>query len=64
MKSRIRQIPAGALALVVALLVFLFAPDMVERYGFYESKGSKYRADPRGIVEFFDFLKPKPRELR
>jgi hypothetical protein len=28
--------------------------DLVERYGFYEGKGTPYRLDPRKIVEFFD----------
>ncbi|HEV3003509.1 MAG TPA: hypothetical protein VGX78_03570 [Pirellulales bacterium] len=33
--------------------------DMVERYGFYEGKGTPYRVDPREIIEVFDFLKAK-----
>jgi hypothetical protein len=36
----------------------LLVPLMIERYGFYEGKGTKYRVDPRVIVEVFDFLKP------
>jgi hypothetical protein len=31
---------------------------MVERYGFYEGKGTSYRVDPRAVLEVFDFLKP------
>ena len=34
-------------------------PDMIERYGFYEGKGTPYRVDPKKIVEVFDFLKKK-----
>jgi hypothetical protein len=37
----------------------LLVPDMIERYGFYEGKGTPYRVDPRKIVEVFDFLKKK-----
>jgi hypothetical protein len=32
---------------------------MIERYGFYEGKGTMYRVDPRQILEVFDFLKPR-----
>jgi hypothetical protein len=37
-------------------------PHMIERYGFYEGKGTPYRVDPRDIVMAFDFLvaKKKP----
>jgi len=35
----------------------MLVPDMIERYGFYEGKGTKYRVDPREIVEVLDFLK-------
>ena len=35
----------------------LLVPYMIERYGFYEGKGTPYRVDPRQIVEVFDFLK-------
>jgi hypothetical protein len=35
----------------------LLLPDLIERYGFYEGKGTPYRIEPRKIVEFFDFLK-------
>jgi len=31
-------------------------PFMIERYGFYEGKGTSFRVDPRDIVEVFDFL--------
>jgi hypothetical protein len=31
---------------------------MVERYGFYEGKGTRFRVDPRAIVEVLDFLAP------
>lgn len=32
-------------------------PYMVERYGFYEGHGTRFRIDPRAIVAVFDFLK-------
>lgn len=32
-------------------------PMMVERYGFYEGKGTSFRVEPKQIVEVFDFLK-------
>jgi hypothetical protein len=38
----------------------LLVPDMIERYGFYEGKGTPYRVEPRSIVEVLDFLKGKP----
>jgi hypothetical protein len=34
----------------------LLVPQMIERYGFYEGKGTRYRVEPRKIVEVFDFL--------
>jgi hypothetical protein len=37
----------------------LLVPFMVERYGFYEGKGTPYRVEPRQVVEVFDFLKAK-----
>jgi hypothetical protein len=37
----------------------LLMPDLIERYGFYEGKGTPYRLEPRKIVEFLDFLKTK-----
>ncbi len=36
----------------------LLVPHMIERYGFYEGKGTSYRVEPRAVVEVFDFLKP------
>jgi hypothetical protein len=36
----------------------LLLPDMIERYGFYEGKGTPYRVEPRAILEVFDFIKP------
>jgi hypothetical protein len=35
----------------------LLVPYMIERYGFYEGKGTKYRVEPRQVLEVFDFLK-------
>jgi hypothetical protein len=32
---------------------------MIERYGFYEGKGTPYRVEPRQVIEVFDFLKEK-----
>jgi hypothetical protein len=32
-------------------------PLMMERYGFYEGKGTSYRVEPRDIVQTLDFLK-------
>jgi len=34
----------------------LLVPEMIERYGFYEGKGTPYRVDPRKILEVLDFL--------
>lgn len=34
----------------------LLVPEMVRRYGFYEGTGTKYRVDPRRVVEVFDWL--------
>lgn len=39
----------------------LLVPQMVERYGFYEGKGTRFRVEPRAIVEVLDFLKPAKR---
>jgi hypothetical protein len=33
--------------------------DMVERYGFYEGKGTPYRMDPKEVLTVLDFIKPK-----
>lgn len=37
----------------------LLVPDMIERYGFYEGKGTSYRVDPKDIVTVLDFLQVK-----
>ena len=37
----------------------LLVPYMIERYGFYEGKGTPYRVDPKEVLEVLDFLKPK-----
>jgi hypothetical protein len=34
----------------------LLVPFMVERYGFYEGRGTPYRVDPGKLLEVFDFL--------
>jgi hypothetical protein len=34
----------------------LLVPYMIERYGFYEGKGTPYRVEPRDVLEVFDFL--------
>jgi hypothetical protein len=34
----------------------LLVPHMIERYGFYEGKGTPYRVEPRQVIELFDFL--------
>jgi hypothetical protein len=39
----------------------LLVPQMIERYGFYEGQGTRFRVDPRTIVEVFDFLAPAKR---
>lgn len=36
----------------------MLVPEMIERYGFYEGPGLRYRLDPRNIAEVLDFLKP------
>lgn len=39
----------------------LLVPFMIERYGFYEGKGTPYRVDPARVMEALDFLKkPSP----
>ena len=35
----------------------LLVPHMIERYGFYEGKGTPYRVDPLKILEVLDFLR-------
>ncbi len=37
----------------------LLVPYMIERYGFYEGKGTPWRVDPKQVVEVLDFIKPK-----
>jgi hypothetical protein len=37
----------------------LLVPQMIERYGFYEGKGTRFRVEPQAIVEVLDFVKPK-----
>ncbi len=39
-----------------ALHYSLLVPEMIERYGFYEGKGTPYRVEPRAILEVFDFI--------
>jgi hypothetical protein len=36
----------------------LLVPHMIERYGFYEGKGTSYRVEPKAVIEVFDFVKP------
>jgi hypothetical protein len=36
----------------------LLVPYTIERYGFYEGKGTRYRVDPAQVIEVFDFLVP------
>lgn len=36
----------------------LLVPLMIERYGFYEGKGTSYRVDPQEVVLVLDFLRP------
>lgn len=37
----------------------VLVPIMIERYGFYEGKGTPYRVPPQKIVDVLDFLKAK-----
>jgi hypothetical protein len=37
----------------------ILVPIMMERYGFYEGKGTSYRVEPRKILDVLDFLKEK-----
>jgi hypothetical protein len=37
----------------------LLVPYMIERYGFYEGKGTRYRVEPATVLEVFDFLEAK-----
>jgi hypothetical protein len=34
----------------------LLVPHLIERYGFYEGKGTPYRVEPGAILEAFEFL--------
>jgi hypothetical protein len=36
----------------------LLVPYLIERYGFYEGKGTSYRVDPQKALEVLDFLEP------
>lgn len=36
----------------------LLVPHLVERYGFYEGKGTPYRVEPSAVLAVFDFLQP------
>ena len=40
----------------------LLVPYMMERYGFYEGKGTPYRLEPRTVIEVLGFLKQKAKE--
>jgi hypothetical protein len=35
---------------------------MIERYGFYEGRGTSYRVEPRQVLEVFDFLKERAKK--
>lgn len=37
----------------------LLVPVMIERYGFYEGKGTRFRVEPRALVDILDFLDNK-----
>jgi hypothetical protein len=34
----------------------LLVPHMIERYGFYEGQGTRYRVEPAQILAVLDFL--------
>lgn len=36
----------------------LLVPHMIERYGFYEGQGTRYRVPPQTILEALDFIQP------
>jgi hypothetical protein len=40
----------------------LLVPHMIERYGFYEGKGTPYRVEPRKVLEVLDFIKVKAKK--
>ncbi len=44
------------LTLKKTLRYSLLLPFMIERYGFYEGKGTAYRVEPKDIIELFPFL--------
>lgn len=33
-------------------------PELIQRYGFYEGKGTPWRVPPEAIIEVFDYLRP------
>jgi hypothetical protein len=35
---------------------------MIERYGFYEGKGTPYRVEPADVLEVFPYLKEKAKK--
>ena len=37
-------------------------PHMIERYGFYEGKGTPYRIEPAEVLELFPYLKAKAKK--
>src|SRR5262249_57446904 len=37
----------------------LLVPQMIERYGFHEGKGTPYRVEPVEVLEVFPYLKAK-----
>ncbi len=41
------------------LMFSRLVPHMIERYGFYEGKGTPYRVEPRNIIAVLDFLVKK-----
>jgi hypothetical protein len=34
----------------------LLVPHMIERYGFYEGRGTPYRVEPKDVIAVFPFL--------
>jgi hypothetical protein len=40
----------------------LLVPYLIERYGFYEGKGTSYRVEPSKLLEVFDFLEGKAKK--
>lgn len=41
------------------LTLSLLVPHLIERYGFYEGRGTPYRVEPRDVLAVLDFLKSK-----